>query len=134
MNGALDLLLTIHAHLSADSNLNDLLGGSRIFDSVPPGTRPPYVLIGSVVTRDWSTGTETGGEHRIELIAYTPEKGRRPVLEIAAALIDALADLPSTAGGHAIVNFAPETVTAGFDTASGLYRSVIVFRAVAEPL
>src|SRR5689334_13214151 len=53
----------VFSALNASTSLTDLLGGARIFDDMPPQVSFPYVTFGQSQERDWSTGSESGGEH-----------------------------------------------------------------------
>ena len=46
------LQLAVHEALTGDVALVDLLGGPRVYDHVPKGTRPPYVTFSQSVERD----------------------------------------------------------------------------------
>ena len=49
------LLSAMRAKLVGDAALVGLVGGAYVFDAVPPATREPYVALGDIQSRDWST-------------------------------------------------------------------------------
>ena len=70
MTAALELQSAIVAALRASSSLTGLLGGAFVYDDAPDTRRPPYVVLGPIETVDWSTATEDGEEHFIEITAW----------------------------------------------------------------
>jgi hypothetical protein len=118
--------------LSADAGLTALIGSGRIFDDVPPGTRPPYLVFTEATVSDWSTGTEEGEAHRPVIEIWSAEKGRREVSEIGAAVRAALASPgPLDAPWH-LVSFRHETTRFERDPQTEYYRGVLRFRALVE--
>ena len=57
----------IHHVLTANANVVALLGGPHVWDHVPRGAAAPYVTFGVTTERDWSTGSDAGGEHILTL-------------------------------------------------------------------
>ena len=49
----------VFAALAADAAARRLLGGAK-FRRAPRNAAAPYVHLGEIVARDWSTGTEAG--------------------------------------------------------------------------
>ena len=84
-HAAWDLQQAVFDALVADPDLVAALGGTFVYDAVPPNTDAPYVHLSEVSARDWSTATEAGAEvafHRHRLVAPgRPPRGaghRRP--------------------------------------------------------
>ena len=71
----------LFAALSASSDLTALIG-SRIFDFVPPDSAFPYVILGDGSEADWSTATEDGSEHAIQVDVWSREPGHREAKQI----------------------------------------------------
>ena len=62
MSAARALQEAVFAALVADATLEALLGGAKVFDGAPRNAAAPYVHLGEMVARDWSTATEAGTE------------------------------------------------------------------------
>ena len=62
MSAARALQEAVFAALTADAELEALLGGANVFDGAPRNAAAPYVHLGEIVARDWSTATEAGAE------------------------------------------------------------------------
>jgi len=123
----------VYLALKSSGPLVSMLGGEHVFDDVPPKQKPPYVVIGASVHRDWSTGTEDGMEHEIKLHVWSSENGRKQVLAIAGEIIAALQTTQSALNGHVLVNLTHEFTRVSKDTKSELFSAELNFRALTEP-
>lgn len=75
-------------------------GSVGVFDAPPQGATPPYVVVGPVRTRDASTKTEAGWEHRLSVrVTDLPARAGRAVGTLAAVEA-ALAAMPRAAAGY----------------------------------
>jgi hypothetical protein len=131
---ALALQSALVASLVASADLTILMGASRIFDDVPPGTPYPYVTIGQTVERDWSTGSDFGSEHTVTLHVWSREPGRRQVHQIVGLMRAALASAPLTLADHRLVNLRHEFSDARRESDGETYHALVRYRAVTEPL
>ncbi|MGE0764894.1 MAG: DUF3168 domain-containing protein [Hyphomicrobiaceae bacterium] len=120
--------------LSDDAAVTDLLGAGRIFDDAPQRTAMPYLTIGQTVVRDWSTGTESGNEHRLTLHVWSRAEGRHQAHEIMQAVRDALHEQALTLDGHRLVNLRHEISEARREPDGETYQGIVRLRAVTEPL
>ena len=60
MSGAaLALQQAVFALLAADTELAALVGAGRVYDGAPRNAAAPYVHLGEMSARDWSTAGET---------------------------------------------------------------------------
>ena len=134
MTAAIELQSAIVSALRSSSALTSLLGGAFVYDDVPDSRRPPYVVIGPVETVDWSTATEEGEEHFIEIAAWSQSNGRKKAVAAAAEIRSALSALPGSLAGHALVNLTHETTRSEADPDDRHFKAVVSFRAVTEPL
>lgn len=123
----------IYATLSADAGLTALIGTGRIFDDVPPATRPPYLVFASASVSDWGTGTETGEEHGLAIEIWSAQKGRQQAAAIAGAVREALAGLGAIDPPFHLVNFAHRSTRIERDPQTDNFRAMLRFRAVTEP-
>jgi len=104
VSAAAALSRAILAALRADAHLRARLGGDRVFDAAPARPAPPYLFLGPHTTRDWSTSSGAGHEHRITLTAVAREEGFAAVQAIAGAVAARLdAPLAPLAGHHLVL-------------------------------
>ena len=120
--------------LAASAELSALIGAGRIYDDVPKDQRPPYVVFGKSIHSDWSTDSETGMVHEIELHAWARESGRKEIFKIQEVLIDVLTTMPAQLGGHHLVNLTHEQSEIEARDKHRAFRGISRFRAVSEPL
>jgi len=128
---ALSLQKAVFAALVGDAGVGALIG-DRIYDAAPRNAVFPYVAIGTVETLDWSTGTETGAEHRLTLHAWSRERGKAESYAIMEAVRAALDGAALALDGHALVNLRFEAGSAGRDPDGLTWHGVMRFRAVTE--
>ena len=73
-----------------------------IYDSAPEDARLPYITLGQTSAFDWSTKTEAGARHRLDLMVFTGHRGQAEAKAIAGHLAHLLG--PSAPAGPLIVN------------------------------
>jgi hypothetical protein len=124
----------VHAALVADADVLALLGGARVYDHAPRGTAYPYVTIGQTTVRDWSTGSENGGEHVLTLHVWSKAAGRGETQAVIGALRSALHDQALELDGHRLVNLRHEFSEARREPDGERFHGLVRLRAVTEPL
>ena len=129
-----ELQSAIYSALSASTNLANLIGPDRVYDEVPPNQHPPYVTFGKSVHADWSTDTESGMEHEIELHIWTRERGRKEIFLIQGILIDTLTPLQGPMSTHYLINFTHEQSEIEARDKYQAFIGITVFRGVTEPI
>jgi Protein of unknown function (DUF3168) len=122
----------IHATLSADAALVALLPPSSIFDEVPRGREPPYVVLGEGSVGDWSTSSDRGHEHQLALAIWSKEGGVRQVFAIADAAVSALERMPALLEGHRLVNLVALATEVRRETERRHVKGIVRLRAVTE--
>lgn len=131
MSAALALQAALVARLRGSAPLSALLGAEKVFDDVPQGTAPPYVALGGIATRAWDTQTSAGHEHDVTLDAWTRAAGRKPALDILAAIETALEPPPAPAGNTLVsLRIISREVRRG--PGLDVYRGILRLRAVTE--
>lgn len=82
----------------------DLAGLTGIYDTPPTRAAFPYLSIGSSLSSDWGTKTETGRELRVALTLW--DDGLQPtrLYALMAALERAVMGLPRTLPGWRVVS------------------------------
>ena len=119
--------------LSGDATLQSLLGGANVFDGAPRNQPAPYVHLGEITARDWSTATEAGSEISFAIVAWSRAEGRSEGLAIADRVVTLLHDAALDLDGWRLVNLRHvATETARVEKPEGR-RTVARFRAVVEP-
>ncbi len=83
--------------------VSDLPGISGVFDGPPGDPVPPYVVLGPELLTDWSTKTETGHEHRVQLRIWDRGRSAVRVKPLMAAVQAVMAGLAGEADGHRLV-------------------------------
>jgi len=126
------LVGAVMARLGADAGLAALLGGGRVFDHVPRNTEPPYVYLGEVTARDWSTDLEEGAEVFLVLGALSGAKGRREALMIADRVAASLDGAALGVAGFRVVALRVTNLESARGR-DGDRRAVLRVRAVVEP-
>ena len=134
MSAALEIQKTIYDQLIADQELVSLLNGPDIFDGEPDRRELPYVLFGAIESDDWSTATEDGEEHLVELVVWSSADGRMEAALIAEAIRKALANVDVSSGQNKLVNFSWETTTTQRAKDQRHFIGTLTFRAVTEPV
>lgn len=119
--------------LKNDDELIETLGGERVYDHVPPRTPFPYVTLGETASRDWSTASENGGEHFLNIQIWARESGRKRVLDIAGRIATRLDEGPVDVNGHRLINLMLTEVLARNTDGLGGYLGTMRYRAVTEP-
>ena len=123
----------VFATLSADAALLALLGGAHVYDGAPRNAAAPYVHLGELTERDWSTATDAGVEISFAVVAWSREPGRAEALAIAERVRELLHDVDLEVDGFRLVNLRHVgTETARVEKPEGR-RAVVRFRAVTEP-
>ncbi len=131
---ALALQQAVFALLSADAGLAAQLGGARVYDHVPRATDAPYVHLGEMTMRDFSTASETSAEIRFSIVAWSREPGRAQALAVAQTVIALLHDQPLALDGHLLINLRHTATETTRGDATGGRRALARFRAVTEPI
>jgi hypothetical protein len=132
MSAANELLTAIHARLSADAELMSLIGPDGIRDRLVSGKALPCIVIGEIVTNDYSTATESGGEHFFALEIWAETGGRKLAETIAERLHGLLDDASLVLAAHRLVSLQHRTTRSMRDSRTRLHVAEMRFRAVTE--
>lgn len=134
MNAQTALQKGIFEALVSDTTLISLLGGAHVYDHVPRQTRFPYVTLGTIICRDWSTGTESGFEHFLTIHVWSRAGGHKETQEIVGLIGDALHDALISLTGHALVNLRFDSSEIRRERDGETLHGIMRYRAVTEPL
>lgn len=134
MNAGLSLQQAMRSAMLAHAPLTALLGGDRIFDEIPRGEPPPFVVFAEIETRDWSVVDQKAHEHFFTLDVTTNERTRKLAQNIAQEIETAL-DLTHLAlTGHRLINLAVVSWSASRRKPTDTFGASLRFRAATEPL
>ena len=133
LNAALALQTGLRAALLADADLVTALGGEQVFDDVPREAPFPYITVGDIDTRDWSTQTSRGHEHTVTLHVWSRYRGRKQVQELIAEVDRILDGADPVLSGYRLVNLSTVFWTAQREPDGQVYRGTVRLRAVTEP-
>ena len=134
MSPGLSVQQAARASLLARASLTSLLGGAHIFDEVPRGANPPYVVFIGIETRDWSVVDQEAHEHFITIEVMTNARSRALAQNVTAEIELGLDNAALILMDHQLVNLRHifSNVTRSISTSN--YGAVLRFRAATEPL
>ena len=122
----------IFAALSASSDLQALIG-NRLFDFVPPDSIFPYVVLGDGNESDWSTATEDGTEHAVQIDVWSREPGHKEAKQIADVIRATLNNAALTVTGATLIDIRHLTTDFSRESDGQTFQARLRFRAVTEP-
>ena len=125
---------SVYAALIGDTNLTALLGGAYVYDHVPRGIGFPYITIGQITERDWSSDDQEAHEHMLILHVWSQAPGRKEAQAIMAAVRTRLHDQTLVLSGYRLVNMRHEFSETRRETVGETLRGLLRFRAVTEAL
>ena len=123
----------VYQALAGSLDLTTLLGGVRVYDDAPQAAPYPFITLGQSVIRDWSTGTEDGGEHNLTLHVWSRSGGKKQALEIIEAIRAVLHNQPLALADHHLINLRHEFSEARLDPDGDTFHGIVRYRAVTEP-
>ncbi|MEQ8480016.1 MAG: DUF3168 domain-containing protein [Hoeflea sp.] len=123
----------VYERLSENTAVAAITGPGRVFDRRITRAEPPYLVLGEIVSSDYSTGDGPGAEHRFDIEAWTRRNGRREAVELADAVRSALHDADLAVNGATLVNLRHERTVSHRAPKSALHVARLRFRAVTEP-
>ena len=97
----LQLRKAIYDALTADASLNALVAG--IHDSVPAETSFPYIVLGEIQGRDWSTKTTSGARLLITVDVYSRYLGQKEASDIMERIKTLIHQAPLVLTGYTLV-------------------------------
>ncbi|MFP1631582.1 DUF3168 domain-containing protein [Zhengella sp. ZM62] len=131
-SAAAELQKAIHATLTGNGAVTDLLGGRRVYDFAPERARFPYVTIGRTSVYDWSTGDGDGSEHLVTLHVWSRARGKAEAHAIIEAAERALDEFSPELDGHRLVGLFREFAEVYFDEDMELQHGLLRYRVLLE--
>ena len=122
----------IRAALLADSALQSMLGGPKVFDDTPSGTPAPYIVFADTQWRDWSATLSRGAEQIFVLSVWSTQRGVREALDIAERVIELLDEAPLALAGATLIDLRFQQLETKRDATGRFARANLRFRATTE--
>ena len=118
--------------LQNDSTLGAQING--VFDHVPDKTSFPYIVLSETESRDWSTTTRAGQEHRMTLSVYSRYGGKKQVQQITERVYALLHEVTVSITGDSCVlcRFQLQEITLLNDGRTYQGDSVFLLRTQAD--
>ena len=132
MLASVSLEQAVLAHLADDTRLTTLLGGKKIYREPRRNIAFPYLTLAVSPSRDWSTGTEKGEEHRLLIHVWTGADDRDLMQQCLARLSELIHLLDLDLTDHHLVNCRLETSIIQPDRKNRLLQGILQCRAVTE--
>ena len=85
LDSTVPVMAAIRAALLSDAALSPLISG--IYDRAPTPARGSYLTIGDTSADDWSTATEDGQDHMIDVHVWTQPTSQTPETSTPRALM-----------------------------------------------
>jgi hypothetical protein len=134
MSASWALQQAIFATLCASDDVKNAVGDPpRVFDTPPRGTAFPYIVIGDDTESDWSTASEPGSEHAIQVHVWSRADGRKEAKLVADAVRDTLDGAELSVTGQALIDIRYLETALTRDSDGETIHAVLRFRAVLEP-
>jgi Protein of unknown function (DUF3168) len=133
MSASWALQQAVFAELVANDAVQDAFGDPpRIFDVAPRGAAFPYCVIGDDAMSDWSTATDTGSEHLLEIRVWSRAGGHKEAKLAAATVQDALDGAVFAVGGETLIDIRHLGTVFTRESDGETIRAAVKFRAVME--
>ena len=133
MQPGLALQQTMKTVLATRPALITLLGGAYVYDELPRGVTPPYILFTTIETRDWSVADQKGHESFVSLEIMSKSRSRSQAQSIVQEIELALDGTKPTLTDHNLVNLRCVFISAARQKSSDYFYATMRFRGATEP-
>lgn len=130
----LELRMALRERLLSDAGLSASLAGDKVYDEASPNAQTPYITLSNIVSRDWSTSTESGAQHAIILEIWSTYRGSAEALTLAGHVTRAVEDAPLSLSTHALISLGVQSIETMREAKGRFARVRMRLRAVTEPL
>jgi hypothetical protein len=128
--GYLSLQKALFLKLSGDSALQALTTG--VHDRAPQNSEFPYVVIGDMEGKDWSTKTTSGTEYLFEIQVWSREGGRKEAATIMERIYQLLHDGSMTVENNSLVLMRLVANAISLENDGWTYLGTMQFRALLQ--
>ena len=129
---ALELQKAIFAKLTQSAEIEALMGEARLFDQAPANAAFPYLTFGRTSVYDWSTDTESGGEHLVTIHAWSKALGKSECYALLDAVRNTLNDAALALDGHVLVRLDAEYSEVRYEDDYDVHHGLARFRALID--
>jgi Protein of unknown function (DUF3168) len=133
MQPGLSVQQAMLAALRARTSLSNILGGAHVYDELPRGANPPYVVFSNLETRDWSVMDQKAHELFITLEIATNQRSRTQIQAVTQEIESALDGANLILTDHKLVNLRCVFNTAFRNKNADVFNGTMRFRAATEP-
>ncbi len=130
MTGQFELKKAAYQALTADATLMAQISG--VYDAVPEGSAYPYVTIGALQARDWSSKTTAGSDFTLNVHAYARTAGRKAVIAILERVYQVLRQASFSLTGYALVHLRSESSEVMLEDDGLTYRGTLRLRILVQ--
>lgn len=102
-DSALAVQAAFYVRLSGDAGLTALLGPGRVYDHVPGGTPPPYVVLGDIASQPLEGRDLMARDVTVAVHVYSRTQGQKEARRILNAVEAALHGAGLILDGHRMV-------------------------------
>lgn len=120
----------LYETLTGDVTLMDLI--TDIYDRVPDAADFPYVTVGSLRARDWSSKTHTGMEYTVQINVWSREGGRKESADIMGRIYTLLHDQPLTVEGQTLISIRFVSSDILLEKDGWSYHGILQFTALLQ--
>ena len=124
----------IYAALVVSTDLQALIGNPpRLCDYVPRDSAFPYVVLGDGSESDWSTATENGTEHAVQIDVWSRSTGHKEAKQIAETVRATLHNAALSVSDATLIDIRHLATAFARQPDGQTIRASLRFRAVTEP-
>ena len=134
MGPLLAMRKTLYSALVNDAALLSLLGGPKIYASVPPATDPPYLTFGVARVTLWTGGSRIGHRHHCVLDIWSLQAGDVEMLALADRVSQIIASGGVAPDGSRMLQCFMETLTCHPPRVDGWRQTSLELNALTEQL
>lgn len=127
-----ELQMAIHALLTGDINLTEMLGGPHVYDEAPARLKLPLVILGPVTTLDWGSSDSVGDEIEITIEIWSSKRGKVEAMNIAARIRELLETMTFDGSDHRLVLIHFVSNDISYDEQANAFLGQMHFRALIE--
>ncbi len=131
LDAELSLRSAIRTAILGDASLAALLSHG-VYDEAPRHAVLPYVSLGDVLLRDWSTVSDRGLEHDFTLDIWSAAPGTKETIQVADLIVALLARVSFQLESHSLIDFRFVSFEASRQAGGRVARGRLRFRAITE--
>lgn len=132
MGPLLAMRKALYTALIRDTALLALLGGAKIYASVPAVTEPPYISFGPAQVTPWTGGSQTGYQYHGVIEIWSLQKGDAEMLGLADRINAIVVSGAVQPDGYHVLHCYLERVTMHPAREDGWRQTIVELLALTE--